>query len=79
VKLGREIIGRALDDPRAADMARAIARFAAERGIGVIAVGIESKAMLGFARALGCVGAQGYLLARPMASQALRHWARDGA
>ncbi|HEV8656953.1 MAG TPA: EAL domain-containing protein [Candidatus Limnocylindria bacterium] len=78
VKLGREIIGHALDDARAADMARAIARFAAERGIGVVAVGIESKAMLGFARALGCVGAQGYLLARPMASQALRRWAQAG-
>jgi EAL domain-containing protein (putative c-di-GMP-specific phosphodiesterase class I) len=79
VKLGREIIGHALDDPRAADVARAIAHFALQRGIGVIAVGIESKAMLGFARALGCVGAQGYLLARPMPSPALRRWARAGA
>lgn len=79
VKLGREIVGHALDDPRAADMARGIARFATERGIGVVAVGVESKAMLGFARALGCVGAQGYLLARPMASQALRRWAKGGA
>jgi EAL domain-containing protein (putative c-di-GMP-specific phosphodiesterase class I) len=79
VKLGRELTGRALDDPHAADMARGIARFATERGIGVIAVGIESKAMLGFARALGCVGAQGYFLARPMPSQALRRWAKGKA
>lgn len=79
VKLGREIVGHALDDPRAGDMARAIARYAVQRGIGLIAVGIESKAMLEFARALGCVGAQGYLLARPMASQELRRWARAGA
>ncbi len=79
VKLGREIIGHALDDPRAGDMARAIAHFAVQRGIGIIAVGIESKATLGFARALGCVGAQGYLLARPMPSPALRRWALAGA
>jgi EAL domain-containing protein (putative c-di-GMP-specific phosphodiesterase class I) len=79
VKIGREIIGHALDDPRASDMARAIASFAVQRGIGLIAVGIESKAMLGLARSLGCVGAQGYLLARPMASQELRRWARTGA
>jgi diguanylate cyclase len=78
VKLGREIIGRALEDPQVSDKARGIARSAAERGVGVVAVGVESKAMLGFARALGCVGAQGYLLARPMASQALRRWASAG-
>ncbi|HEV8669930.1 MAG TPA: EAL domain-containing protein [Candidatus Limnocylindria bacterium] len=76
VKLGREIIGHALDDPRAADTARGIARFAAARGIALVAVGVENKAMLGFAHALGCVGAQGYGLARPMASQALGRWAQ---
>lgn len=79
IKLGREIIGSALGDPRAAEMARGVARFAGERGIAVIAVGVENKAMLGFAHALGCVGAQGYGLARPMASQAFRHWAQSRA
>lgn len=79
VKLGREIVGHALVDPRAADIARGIARFAVERGIALVAVGIESKAMLDFAHTLGCVGAQGYGLARPMASQALGRWARDRA
>lgn len=76
VKLGREITGHALDDPRAADMARGIARFAADRGIALIAVGVENKAMLDFAQALGCVGAQGYGLARPMASETLGRWAQ---
>lgn len=79
VKVGRDIIGHALDDARAGEMARSIARFAGQRGIGLVAVGIESQAMLGLARALGCVGAQGYLLARPMPSPALRRWARAGA
>lgn len=78
VKLGRDIIGRAMDDARANDVARGIGRFAAERGIRLVAVGIESKAMLEFARSISCVGAQGYLLARPMASQALRRWAQRG-
>jgi EAL domain-containing protein (putative c-di-GMP-specific phosphodiesterase class I) len=79
VKLGREIIGHALDDPGAADTARGISRFAEERGIGLVAVGIESRQMLLLARSLGCVGAQGYFLARPMASQALGRWAKGGA
>ena len=76
VKLGREIIGHALEDPRAADAARGIARFAVARGMALVAVGVENQAMLGFAQALGCVGAQGYGLARPMASQALGRWAQ---
>ena len=79
VKLGREIIGHALDDPGAADTARVISRFAEQRGIGLVAVGIESRQMLLLARSLGCVGAQGYFLARPMASQALGRWAKGGA
>jgi EAL domain-containing protein (putative c-di-GMP-specific phosphodiesterase class I) len=79
VKVGRDVIGRALDDPRAADMARGIARFAGERGIALVAVGVENKPMLAFAQALGCVGAQGYGLARPMASQAFGRWARGRA
>ena len=78
VKVGRQIIGHALDDPSAADKARGIAGSAVERGVGVVAVGVDSKALLEFARAIGCVGVQGYLLARPMASQALRRWARAG-
>jgi EAL domain-containing protein (putative c-di-GMP-specific phosphodiesterase class I) len=76
VKLGREITGRALDDHRATEVARAIAGYTSARGIGLVAVGIESKAMLDFARTLGCVGAQGYWLARPMPSSALGHWAK---
>ncbi|MEP6694938.1 MAG: EAL domain-containing protein [Chloroflexota bacterium] len=76
VKVGREIIGHALDDARAGETARAIAGYAKDRHIGLIAVGIESKEMLGLARSLECVGVQGYLLARPMASPELRRWAR---
>lgn len=79
VKLGRDIVGHSLDDRRAADMAHGIARFAVGRGISLIAVGIENDAMLAFAKGIGCVGAQGYALARPMPSQALGRWARDHA
>ena len=76
VKLGREITAHALDDPRAADAARGIGRFASARGIALIAVGVENKATLGFAQALGCIGVQGYGLAKPMSSQALGRWAQ---
>ncbi|MEX2047399.1 MAG: EAL domain-containing protein [Chloroflexota bacterium] len=77
VKLGREITGHAADEAQAADMARGIARFAHDRGIGLVAVGVESQATLDFARAVGCVAAQGYGLARPMAVRALMRWVRD--
>lgn len=76
VKLGRDLTARALDDARAADSARGIARFAAARGIALVAVGVEDQPMLAFAQALGCVGAQGYGLAKPMRSEAFRRWAQ---
>ena len=76
-KLGVKIIGRVVDDPAAAEMAHDIAHFALERGIALVAVGIETQATLDFARALGCVGAQGYGLAKPMVSRALLRWARE--
>lgn len=77
LKLGREIIGRAVDDTGAAEMAHRVAHVAHERGIALVAVGVETQATLDLARALGCVGAQGYGLARPMASRALLRWARE--
>lgn len=77
LKLGREITGRAVDDTGAAEMAHGVAHVAHERGIALVAVGVETQATLDFARALGCVGAQGYGLARPMASRALVRWARE--
>ncbi|HKY50068.1 MAG TPA: EAL domain-containing protein [Candidatus Limnocylindria bacterium] len=76
VKLGRDVTARVLDDPRAADTARGIARFAADRGVALIAVGVEDQSMLSFAETLGCDGAQGYGLAKPMRSETLRRWAQ---
>jgi EAL domain-containing protein (putative c-di-GMP-specific phosphodiesterase class I) len=77
VKLGREITGRAVADQSAAETAHAIAQLARERNIALIAVGVEDQATLDFTRALGCVGAQGYGLAKPMASRAMARWARE--
>jgi len=76
-KLGVKIVGHVVDDPAAAEMAHDIAHFALERGIALVAVGVEAQATLDFARALGCVGAQGYGLAKPMASRALMRWAEE--
>ena len=77
VKLGREITGRAVVDAPAAEMARGIADRTRERSIALVAVGVEDQATLDFTRALGCVAAQGYGLAKPMASRALVRWARE--
>jgi len=77
VKLGREITGRAAVDAPAAEVAHAIARSARERNIALVAVGVEDQATLDFARALGCTAAQGYGIAKPMASRAMARWARE--
>jgi len=79
VKLGREITGHVADDARAADVARGIAHATRERGIGLVAVGVETQVTLDMARAFGCVAAQGYGLARPMPSRAIVRWAQDRA
>jgi EAL domain-containing protein (putative c-di-GMP-specific phosphodiesterase class I) len=77
VKLGREITGHAVAEAPAAEIARAIADRARERSIALVAVGVEDQATLDFTRALGCVAAQGYGLAKPMASRAMARWARE--
>jgi EAL domain-containing protein (putative c-di-GMP-specific phosphodiesterase class I) len=77
VKLGREITGHAVAEAPAADIAHAIADRARERSIALVAVGVEDQATLDFTRALGCVAAQGYGLAKPMASRAMARWARE--
>jgi EAL domain-containing protein (putative c-di-GMP-specific phosphodiesterase class I) len=77
VKLGREITGHAVTDQTAAETAHAIAQLARERNIALVAVGVEDQATLNLTRALGCVAAQGYGLAKPMASRVLVRWARE--
>jgi EAL domain-containing protein (putative c-di-GMP-specific phosphodiesterase class I) len=77
VKLGREITGRAVTDQTAAETAYAIAQLARERNTALVAVGVEDQPTLNLTRALGCVAAQGYGLAKPMASRELVGWARE--
>jgi EAL domain-containing protein (putative c-di-GMP-specific phosphodiesterase class I) len=76
VKLGREITGRAAADTPAAEVAHSIAERTRERNIALVAVGVEDQATLDFMRALGCIAAQGYGLAKPMPSRAMVRWAR---
>jgi len=76
-KLGREVTGRAVVEQSAAETAHAIAQLARERKIALIAVGVEDQATLNLTRALGCVAAQGYGLAKPMTSRALVGWFRE--
>jgi len=77
VKLGREITGRAVTDQTAAETAHAIAQRARERNVALVAVGVEDQATLNLTRALGCIAAQGYGLAKPMTSRELVGWVRE--
>ncbi len=48
-------------------------------GLRVVGEGVESQASLDALRALGCDGAQGYHIARPLPPAAMTRWLRDAA
>ncbi|HEV8229325.1 MAG TPA: EAL domain-containing protein [Candidatus Limnocylindria bacterium] len=79
VKIGRDLIARAVSDPAAAAAAGSIRERAQERGMSATAVGVEDEAALSFARSIGCVGAQGYHLAPPMTGKELTRLVRARA
>lgn len=56
------------------ELFRIVAALGADRGIRVVAEGIETEAQLSVLRALGIRWAQGFLFARPMPLEALGSW-----
>jgi diguanylate cyclase len=79
LKIDRTFV-RALSDPRAAAVVRAIVAMAGELGLRTVAEGVEDAGALEQVRALGCTYAQGFHVARPLAPAGLRLWLarRDG-
>lgn len=65
VKLDRALIDGVVADPMAASLVKALAAFAAEVGITLIAEGIEREEVLQAVVAAGVPLGQGYLLGRP--------------
>jgi EAL domain-containing protein (putative c-di-GMP-specific phosphodiesterase class I)/PAS domain-containing protein len=66
LKLDQSLIHRMNLDAKSAEVAKLIVSLGTELGIDVIAKGVETEQQLKMLTDLGCPGAQGYLLGRPM-------------
>jgi len=71
-KLGR-------DDPGTEAIVRAILSMASALGMDTVAEGVETQAQLSWLRAQGCDTVQGYLLGKPIATQAFARRFLDAA
>lgn len=71
VKIDRSVVAHMLDDPMDALLVELVQRLAGERGMTVVAEGVESVEQEDALRAAGVPLIQGYLVARPMAPEAL--------
>ncbi|MDT8345761.1 MAG: EAL domain-containing protein, partial [Thermohalobaculum sp.] len=78
IKLDRALVRRLGGDGRGETVIGAIARLAAELGLGTIAEGAESAADVARLAALGCGAVQGYAIARPMAEPDADRWLTAG-
>jgi diguanylate cyclase (GGDEF)-like protein len=66
VKIDRSFVGSRLKDRSASAILVAVTHLAHDLGMQVVAEGVETEAQLDFVRAVGCDGAQGYQVARPL-------------
>jgi EAL domain-containing protein (putative c-di-GMP-specific phosphodiesterase class I) len=74
VKLEKQFIQRLGVDVRAMEIVRATISLAHSLGLEVVAEGIETEQQMAMLRTVGCDTVQGFLLARPMTTEALRAW-----
>lgn len=74
LKLDRSIVERVAQDATDSAIVRAAVEVGHALGMEVVAEGIEDGVVLQSVRDLGCDLAQGYHLARPMDTAALREW-----
>jgi diguanylate cyclase (GGDEF)-like protein len=77
LKIDRAFVRDVLSCSADQAIAAAIVDLAHALGLRVVAEGIETNEQLVFMRKLGCDGAQGYLIGRPMPADACATWIRD--
>ncbi|MFK7927151.1 MAG: putative bifunctional diguanylate cyclase/phosphodiesterase [Myxococcota bacterium] len=70
LKVDREFVMRAEEDPRSLAIVRMVARMAQEMGLSLTAEGIETEGQVQLLSALGPCRGQGYLFARPLSEEA---------
>ena len=74
LKIDQQFVTDLLVNPSHRAIARSIIDLGHNLGLHVIAEGVETQPVLDALRVLGCDVAQGYLIARPMAVDALWSW-----
>lgn len=74
VKLDIDLVRGIDTDPARQALVAGMTHFATDRGLHLIAEGIETKAELATLRSLGLELGQGYLLGRPLDSRRTRKW-----
>jgi len=71
IKIDRAFLAEAQEDPAAAAIVRTIMALAKDLGMATTAEGVETQGQLDFLRELACDDAQGFLIAQPLAEDAL--------
>ncbi len=77
LKLDRSFIEHIADEVEARAVVKAVIRLGHELGLTVVAEGVEEEDQLGLLREWRCDAAQGFLLAKPMASFQLEDFLED--
>ena len=72
LKIDRSFIAGMTTDPRSMTITRAVIDLARSLGMDAVAEGVETEAQLEILRSIRCPLAQGFLLGRPCAPEALR-------
>jgi diguanylate cyclase (GGDEF)-like protein/PAS domain S-box-containing protein len=78
VKIDRSFVRGLPEDRDDAAITQAVVAMAHSLALQVVAEGVETDAQLDFLRRLGCDGAQGYLIGRPMPAAQLQRRLRAG-
>jgi len=77
LKIDRAFVADMATNPQSEMIVRSTIDLAHELGLLVVAEGIEDQRAWDALQALGCDLAQGYFIARPMPSDAVRQWLQD--
>ncbi|HEX2095430.1 MAG TPA: EAL domain-containing protein [Longimicrobiaceae bacterium] len=78
LKIDRSFVGRMDTDSKNSQLVRTVVSLAHSLGIAAIAEGVETEAQLAGLRGLACEYAQGFLLAEPLAPEAVETLFRAG-
>jgi diguanylate cyclase (GGDEF)-like protein/PAS domain S-box-containing protein len=79
LKIDRSFVQALGRDHEGSTLAEAIVRMAQTLGLGVVAEGVETEEQAQALAALGCTLAQGFLFSKPLSSEDMAAYLRDGA